>query len=758
MVAPILAPLLVFWEGVTGRRLIAPGDGHTYYLPLHTLVADRWLGGSFPGWDAGTFSGSPLFAVHQSAALHPTTMLRMALPPVVGHNLSVVAALVVAGVGAYVLTHRMTNDHVSAAVAGCAFGLCGFQFAHLGHVAVIATTAWLPWALWAADRLVERGGARRIVIGSSIVALAALSGHGQMLAYVVVATAGFTVISAFGRKAGRDAGRAVARVAAMVAIGGALAAVQLLPVMAALGGSDRSGLTRSQATAFSHDPGGLLVLIFPFLYGNARPEGPVQSPYGGAWTLTELGGYVGAAALVLAVVGLARVGRDRRLLALVVIGGASVLVALGDSTPLGQVVHALPGFGQMRSWARYTVGAQLAVAVLAGVGVARVRAGAGPSTIRACWLAGGCVVVAGLAATVPALAPPRVGGAELLWAVGAPAVAALLAVAVLATARRHPAALIALIALVSIDAVAGFGWWFRWRTASPSPAEAVALLEGSTEPPWGPVPDEPGGVDRYLWAGDPLAAYPHAPRVAAATGASSVTGMDPLAPAEYLEVTGTDYWGRLREPSHLLGPRSHLPDLLRITVVARPSSNGTVLETRSPALSEAFLVGSSRRVEHPEAVAAVIGEAPLDPSAEAVVEQACDRCPSSARPGPAGSAGPVERGPSGATVDVDADRVALLVLSQAWSPGWSAIVDGRPAPVVRANGVVQAVPVPAGRSTVELRYVPPGLRVGAGISGLTVVVLGGAWVVGRRRAQRQLASHSRASSAEGESSMPVQIG
>lgn len=749
--APLLAPVVVFWEAVAGRRLVAPGDGHTYYLPLQVLVAEQWRSGVFPGWDRGTFAGSPLFAQHQAAALHPATLLRLALPPVVGHNLTVVAALAVAGVGAHVLARRITDDDAAAAVAGCAFALCGFQFAHLGHVAILSTAAWLPWMLWAADRLVEKATTGRLVAGAVVVALASLSGHGQLLAYSLAATLVYAVVVA-----GRSCLVALWRVGVMAAVGGTLAAVQLVPVVAALGDSDRSTLTHAEATAFSHDPAGLLVLIAPFLYGNARSDGPVPSLYAGDWTLTELGGYVGAAALILALAGLPALRRDRRLLALVVVGVGSTLVALGDSTPVSHLVHALPGFGQMRSWARYTLGAQLAVAVLAAVGVARARSGA--STLRPSWLAAASVMTAGAVAVLPAIDTPRVDGTELLWAVGAPCLAALLATAGLVALRRHPAVVLVMVVLVAVDPVVGFGWWFRWRTASPTPAGAADLVEGNTEPPWGTVPDAPGGIDRYLWAGDPLAAFPHTPRVASAGGSLSVTGMDPLAPADYLEVTGTDYFGNLREQSHLLGPRSHVQDLLRVTVVARDGPGREVQRSpRSPALPEAFLVGRTRRVGRAEAVAAAIGDTSLDPGREAVFEGTCEQCPSDGARGRAGVAGPVQWRPAGARLDVFADRPAMLVLSQAWSPGWSATVDGDPAPVLRADGVVQGVPVPAGQSTVVVRYRVPGLDLGLGVTGITIVGMVAVLVIDRRR-HRQLENHSRESRAGGASSIPVQIG
>ena len=47
---------------------------------------------------------------------------------------------------------------------------------------------------------------------------------------------------------------------------------------------------------------------------------------------------------------------------------------------------------------------------------------------------------------------------------------------------------------------------------------------------------------------------------------------------------------------------------------------------------------------------------------------------------------------------------ALLVISQAWYPGWRAYVDGQPAPLLRADYAIKAVPVPAGHHVVQLRF------------------------------------------------------
>ena len=74
-------------------------------------------------------------------------------------------------------------------------------------------------------------------------------------------------------------------------------------------------------------------------------------------------------------------------------------------------------------------------------------------------------------------------------------------------------------------------------------------------------------------------------------------------------------------------------------------------------------------------------------------------------------------------VDVDASAPGYLVLSDSWSPGWTATVDDTPAEVLRANVAFRAVPVPAGRHTIRFRFRPPGLSAGTMISLLTMVLL-----------------------------------
>jgi hypothetical protein len=81
---------------------------------------------------------------------------------------------------------------------------------------------------------------------------------------------------------------------------------------------------------------------------------------------------------------------------------------------------------------------------------------------------------------------------------------------------------------------------------------------------------------------------------------------------------------------------------------------------------------------------------------------------------------------NGATVVVDALRPGLLYDSDNFFEGWTATRDGAPVDILPANYAFRAIPVPGGRSRIELRYWPPGLTTGLWISALSALLLLGA--------------------------------
>lgn len=80
-------------------------------------------------------------------------------------------------------------------------------------------------------------------------------------------------------------------------------------------------------------------------------------------------------------------------------------------------------------------------------------------------------------------------------------------------------------------------------------------------------------------------------------------------------------------------------------------------------------------------------------------------------------------------------------MSDADYPGWEARVDGRPAPLLRADYAFRGVALPAGRHEVELRYRPRALwaaLAASGLAALAILLLALVpWWRGRARAPRR---------------------
>ncbi|MHB8619533.1 MAG: YfhO family protein, partial [Chloroflexota bacterium] len=78
------------------------------------------------------------------------------------------------------------------------------------------------------------------------------------------------------------------------------------------------------------------------------------------------------------------------------------------------------------------------------------------------------------------------------------------------------------------------------------------------------------------------------------------------------------------------------------------------------------------------------------------------------------------------------DRPAFLFTSEVVYPGWQASIDGRPTPILTADGIFRALDVPAGRHQVVFQYVPRLFYSGAAISAATAIMLALAAAFGRR--------------------------
>jgi uncharacterized membrane protein YfhO len=77
-----------------------------------------------------------------------------------------------------------------------------------------------------------------------------------------------------------------------------------------------------------------------------------------------------------------------------------------------------------------------------------------------------------------------------------------------------------------------------------------------------------------------------------------------------------------------------------------------------------------------------------------------------------------------------------VVVSQNLAAGWTARVDGKPAPLVAVDGALMGVFVPAGEHAVALDYLPHSFLAGSVITAASFLAMAAAvGLQGRRRAR-----------------------
>lgn len=73
-------------------------------------------------------------------------------------------------------------------------------------------------------------------------------------------------------------------------------------------------------------------------------------------------------------------------------------------------------------------------------------------------------------------------------------------------------------------------------------------------------------------------------------------------------------------------------------------------------------------------------------------------------------------------VSTESDRLALLLVREAYYPSWRAKIDGEAAEIVQADIMLRGVFVPPGNHTIELEYRPSSYRIGLVISILCIAI------------------------------------
>jgi len=721
---------------LTTTRIFYVRDLSFFFWSRHLWLRHTLLSGQAPWWDPYVASGQSAIADALNQIVMPLTLAIRLLPSdVVSFNLWIALPLPIAAIGMFVfLRRRFASDASDAAAAfgACVFALSGPVVSMLNLPNLAWSVAFIPWVL-AGQSLTW------IAVAFGLQALCGepvtWAATGLLEAFWIFrlkaeATSSAPVASGFSRKT--QLAQKIRLLAGLV-LGALLASAQLVPTMFASMRAHRSALATPDF--WSLHPLSLWEALAPNLFGNYFDAFLAGLPWMGALNFGRdpffYSIYVGPLVLLFACAGAQRTRRNAFWIAVAIV---FTIAAMGGYTPFYPWLRRLvPPLMYFRFPVKYIVFTAFAVAVLAAEG------SRGRLFVWLPALAGSFILVMTLVlmamparlhgltdslAVATHLKDPAAGAAflartspPLALRTGAMLLAAALLVAL---ARRRPYAHGLLAALTCADLLA--------TAARLNPTTDVAKL---APPPWftaaaGPQRVYIGGrVRGYMNKADADGAptWQIPAETTAIEGRMVLNAELPMAPSGWRVREALSYdlpylWPAEYETAVRRFERATSEE--RDAFLRRAGVRWCVLPSAIPHPGRvvADVPDWNMRVFECHAAAARVALTPANGDLEALFDPA--------RPDgePLGEARIVDDGPTHVSIEVSVARAAVLVLRDSFDPSWHAEVDGRPAPIERANTIHRAVAVPAGRHVIRFFYRPRDFFRGLTLTVAALVIIG----------------------------------
>jgi hypothetical protein len=660
-------------------------DGIEFFGPYQMLIGDYARSGRFLLWNPFTSFGSPDAIEPQLGAFSPMVTLFGLVFGGSRHGFEIYWLFVwlLGPLGVLRLGRHLQVPAWGAYVAAVAWAMSGFYTGHAEHTAWIESLSFLPWTLWRLDVAVRQGRTWPAVEAGALWGLSALAGYPG----IIFLNACFAAVWAAGRSP-----RPLHAARALLAMGATGLAV-LSPTYVSFLIEGRGYSHRAGALPFDVAVGNNA--LHPLALITLTSPGLALASVYRYTDISMRSLYVGPAAVVLAAIALARRSPFRWLLLFA--GLLFLTAALGQSLPVrGWVYDWVLPTRYFRNAAMFRAYLMLALVVLAMLGAADIEAMSitGDHRSRAVFIAGTTTALLALSAylvataSVPALSIP--GLVQSIQPIAGWSSLAGLCFGAVVSFRRVRAHLPKLLVIAATVDAAASAYVMR------------PVMYGTMTSPWqeldarhvSGVSLTTRGLARDVDHGNN---FTFAAKVPAASGYAPLTG--PLV-REYLD-----------EP--VLLDAAIGADRLWFSPAAADVD-------RSRACLAAFrdraaMLGAPPLVTHPRARMDVqgSGEAGLqvrlpgeaDPpgNCRAIIAS----LPAAARV--RGNAVKIEiYTPERLRMRVHVDEAGWLLVTDSWSRGWTALVNGREAAIVGGNFLFRAVRVGPGTNIIDFKYRPFG--------------------------------------------------
>lgn len=372
------------------------GDVYSYYFPQKTHYADCLARGELPWWNPYVAHGYPVMGESQTGVFYPPNVVLYRLLDVnTAYHVNHLLHYVLAYAFTVLLARRLGLSGVAAALAGVVYVYGWFPARSCWEWAILGG-AWLPLAVWLADRLMATGAVKDAVGLAAVLAWQMLPGHEHIAFLTQLVVAGWVLFRLIDRAPSTHESRSSPTIPRRLMLAGValtggffLASVQLAPMVELLRRSQRAELGEAHNPSRGLLPWQNMTMLAGWV--RTQDEGGQGEGASTSWqpwcsplvdqndvleknsptaptNKTEAGLYFGVVPFGLALLGCVAAIRQRRRVWLVwmAFGVLSTLYASGILVPWMQ---RLPGFGWFHGPGRYGLITTLAAALLSGFGL-----------------------------------------------------------------------------------------------------------------------------------------------------------------------------------------------------------------------------------------------------------------------------------------------------------------------------------------------------------------------------------------------------
>jgi hypothetical protein len=351
-------------------------------VPLQQAMRSE---GRIPLWSPHVFCGMPSFGsllyapfVYLPGAIFETFARVIPLRAMIFH----VVHYLLAGMGVFLLLRQRRVSFGPALFGGIAFMFMPYLITMevFGHGSQMMTTAYLPLAFWAVDRLFEKRDVLSLGLAGLIIGLQMQRGHVQISYYILMLLGAFLIYSIIVRyreQRLKEIAPLTLHFTGALVLAAALAAMLYLPVreytpfsirgaqsiLQQAPGAQTDGVGIDYATEWSFSPGEMMTFVLPSFYGFGGQT------YWGTMPFTDYPNYMGIAILALAIY--AMVLRRPLTGFLGIVSLLALLISFGKhfSSFYQLFYDFLPYFNKFRVPVMILVVVQFSVAVMSALGL-----------------------------------------------------------------------------------------------------------------------------------------------------------------------------------------------------------------------------------------------------------------------------------------------------------------------------------------------------------------------------------------------------